>query len=465
MIAANRPKRPSVTKAEMREVYEKIKTPVKLGPVMKWEKEFTDSATVFKKDGVFYMCFISISKDVSVSGYETHMARSADLKDWEYMGKVLRRNDYNHWDSKQCAGYTAFPDIRYEGEGQLEMVNGMYYLSYGDKTLLAQQYENMKSWVDYIRKVDVERCGGRYLWTDGFHFADWLALDNFHKDSCFGATDPYLVASAYYYYSVKLTEKAAAELDKNKDAAYYGELAAHIKEAFLDEYYSRTGRLVQETQTALAIVLWLDLIPEGARQRQVDTLMAKLKEENMHLTTGFVGTPLLCPVLTENGHADAAYTLLLNEDFPSWLYEVNMGATTVWERWNSVLPDGSISDTGMNSLNHYAYGSIVEWMYRYMCGLNSSSPAYKRFKICPYTDERFDWVRMLYDSAYGVIRSEWKKKDDGVLYTVEIPFDTEAYFVLNHDARITKINGESCVPLKKGEAIHLKKGVYQIYAE
>ena len=339
------------------------------------------------------------------------------------------------------------------------------YTAYGDKTLLAQQYENMKSWVDYIRKVDVERCGGRYLWTDGFHFADWLALDNFHKDSCFGATDPYLVASAYYYYSVKLTEKAAAELDKNKDAAYYGELAAHIKEAFLDEYYSRTGRLVQETQTALAIVLWLDLIPEGARQRQVDTLMAKLKEENMHLTTGFVGTPLLCPVLTENGHADAAYTLLLNEDFPSWLYEVNMGATTVWERWNSVLPDGSISDTGMNSLNHYAYGSIVEWMYRYMCGLNSSSPAYKRFKICPYTDERFDWVRMLYDSAYGVIRSEWEKKDDGVLYTVEIPFDTEAYFVLNHDARITKINGESCVPLKKGEAIHLKKGVYQIYAE
>lgn len=130
MIAANRPKRPSVTKAEMREVYEKIKTPVKLGPVMKWEKEFTDSATVFKKDGVFYMCFISISKDVSISGYETHMARSADLKYWEYMGKVLRRNDYNHWDSKQCAGYTAFPDIRYEGEGQLEMVNGMYYLSY-----------------------------------------------------------------------------------------------------------------------------------------------------------------------------------------------------------------------------------------------------------------------------------------------------------------------------------------------
>ena len=193
--------------------------------------------------------------------------------------------------------------------------------------------------------------------------------------------------------------------------------------------------------------------------------MAKLKEENMHLTTGFVGTPLLCPVLTENGHADAAYTLLLNEDFPSWLYEVNMGATTVWERWNSVLPDGSISDTGMNSLNHYAYGSIVEWMYRYMCGLNPISPAYSRFTICPYIDERFDWVRMSYDSACGPIRSEWEKKDGGVLYTIEVPFDTEADFVLNHNARVTQINEENCPPLKKGESIHLKKGIYKIYVK
>lgn len=339
------------------------------------------------------------------------------------------------------------------------------YMAYGDRTLLARQYENMKSWVDYIRNVDVQRCGGRYLWTDGFHFADWLALDNFHQDSCFGATDPYLVASAYYYYSAILTAKAAKELQKSADAAYYKELAAHIKAAFLEEYYTRTGRLAQETQTALAIVLWLDLIPEGARQRQVEALLAKLEEENMHLTTGFVGTPLLCPVLTENGHADAAYTLLLNEDYPSWLYEVNMGATTVWERWNSVLPDGRISDTGMNSLNHYAYGSVVEWMYRYMCGLNPTSPAYSRFTIRPYRDDRFDWVRMSYDSARGPIRSEWEKKNGGVLYTIEIPFDTEADFILSYDSVFTQINGVLGAPLKKGQPLHLKKGVYSIYVE
>ena len=137
----------------------------------------------------------------------------------------------------------------------------------------------MKSWADYIRKVDVEKCGGSFLWTDGFHFADWLALDNYHKGSSFGATDPYFVASAYYYYSVSLTAKAAKALEKKEDAAYYEDLALHIKEAFLKEYYTATGRLAQETQTALAIVLWLDLIPEGAKQRQIDRLMEELEKK------------------------------------------------------------------------------------------------------------------------------------------------------------------------------------------
>ena len=339
------------------------------------------------------------------------------------------------------------------------------YRAYGDKTLLAEQYENMKGWVDHIRRVDLERCGGRYLWTDGFHFADWLALDNFHVGSCFGATDPYLVASAYYYYSTILTAKAAAALHKEMDAAYYQDLAAHIKAAFLEEFYTRTGRLAQQTQTALAIVLWLDLVPEGARQRQVDALMANLKEENMHLTTGFVGTPLLCPVLTENGHPEAAYTLLLNEDYPSWLYEVNMGATTVWERWNSVLPDGSISDTGMNSLNHYAYGSIVEWMVRYMCGLNAAKPGYRRFTLRPCPDGRLDWVRLSYNSAYGTIRSEWKKDGGGMLYTVQVPFDTEAEFILPAGSKAIRINGQPYTPAEEGAPIHLTPGLFQIYAE
>jgi alpha-L-rhamnosidase len=333
------------------------------------------------------------------------------------------------------------------------------YMAYGDRTMLRSQYENMKSWVDYVRRVDKTRCGGKYLWTDGFHFADWLALDNFHKDSCFGATDPYFVASAYYYYSASLTAKAAEALGKNEDAAYYSGLAGRIKEAFIDEFYTRTGRLAQQTQTALALVLWLDLIPAGARQRQIDALIKNLDEENTHLTTGFVGTPLLCPALCASGHADRAYTLLLNEDYPGWLYEVNMGATTVWERWNSVLSDGRVSDTGMNSLNHYAYGSIVEWMVKYMCGLNAAEPGYKRFTVKPYTDGRLDFAHLSYASAYGTIRAGWERRNGSIVYTLRVPFDTEAEFIPPEGTKDLIINGK---PRAGSEPAVLTPGEYEI---
>ncbi|MDO4285371.1 MAG: family 78 glycoside hydrolase catalytic domain [Eubacteriales bacterium] len=306
------------------------------------------------------------------------------------------------------------------------------YLFYGDRTMLAAEYENMKLWTDHIRRIDEEKCGGRRLWTHGFHFADWLALDNFHKDTCFGGTDPYYVASTYYLYSAQLTAQAAAALGREEEAAQYGQLAEEVREAMRGEYFTPTGRLAVDTQTAMVLALYFDIAPQEARGRLIEALRAKLEEENVHLTTGFVGTPYLCPALTENGLAQYAYTLLLNEDFPSWLYEVNMGATTVWERWNSVLPDGMISDTGMNSLNHYAYGSIVEWMYRYMCGLNpdKDEPGFRRFTIRPYPDARFGQVEMRYESVYGTIRSGWKQEDGAWVFTVRVPFDTQARFEL-----------------------------------
>lgn len=185
----------------------------------------------------------------------------------------------------------------------------------------------------------------------------------------------------------------------------------------------------------------------------------------MHLTTGFVGNAFLCAALAENGLADAAYTLLLNEDYPSWLYEVNMGATTVWERWNSVLEDGSISDTGMNSLNHYSYGAIVEWMYRYMCGVNACGDAagFKRFLVKPYIDERFTWVSMEYDSVRGKILSGWKKTDEGYLFTVEVPFDAEADFVFTMDCKQVFVNGAEHAAGRE-KAVHLTKGRYEIRA-
>ena len=311
------------------------------------------------------------------------------------------------------------------------------YVFYGDKTMLAAEYENMKLWTDYIKRIDEEKCGGRRLWTHGFHFADWLALDNFHKGSSFGGTDQYYVASTYYLYSASLTARAAAALGKKDEAAQYAQLAEEVRAAMRKEYFTPTGRLAVDTQTALVLALYFDIAPQEARGRLIEALRTKLEEENVHLTTGFVGTPYLCKALTENGLADYAYTLLLNEDFPSWLYEVNMGATTVWERWNSVLPDGMISDTGMNSLNHYAYGSIVEWMYRYMGGINPAEdePGFKRFTVKPYPDARFAHVRAAYESVYGKIESAWEKTDAGWTFAVTVPFDTTARFELPESVR------------------------------
>ena len=335
------------------------------------------------------------------------------------------------------------------------------YVFFGDKTLLEKEYENMKLWIGYIHKIDEEKCGGKRLWNYGFHFADWLALDNFHKDSCFGGTDPYYVASCYYLYSAELTAKAAAVLGKGEDALFYTKLAEEIREAIRKEYFTSTGRIAVDTQTAMVLALRFGIVPESAKERLIQALKTKLEEEKIHLTTGFVGTPYLCPVLTENGLADYAYTLLLNEDFPSWLYEVNMGATTIWERWNSVLPDGKISDTGMNSLNHYSYGSIVEWMYRYMCGINPDEhkTGFREFYIKPYVDERFDYARAKYQSVYGLIESKWEKKEDGWLFYVTVPFDTEACFVLEENLKNQalgniQVKTESCVDdFKKTEEL------------
>ena len=306
------------------------------------------------------------------------------------------------------------------------------YNFFGDRALLEVQYQNMKLWVDYIRMIDETKCGNGHLWTHGFHYGDWLALDNFHKDTCIGATDVYYVASCFYLYSAELTAKAAAILNKNDDFKHYTDLANRVRKALCQEYFTETGRLALDTQTALVLALKFNIVPDKFKERTITTLKRKLDEENIHHTTGFVGTPYLCPVLTDNGLSEYAYTLLLNEDYPSWLYEVNMGATTIWERWNSVLPDGSISDTGMNSLNHYAYGSIVEWMYRYMCGINPSeeNAGFKEFIIKPFIDNRFDYANAEYYSVYGLIKSGWQKVKNGWKFNITIPFDTKALFII-----------------------------------
>lgn len=317
------------------------------------------------------------------------------------------------------------------------------YTHYGDEYILKQQYPSMKAWVDWIVRNSLGETG---LWEKGFNFGDWLALDGDEnqEDDRYGGTDVTLVASAYLKYSSELVAKAANVLGESSDAEYYNQISERTCKAIRDRYYTLDGESIIQTQTAHILALAMDLVKDEHRETIAKGLLSLLEKSNMHLTTGFVGTPFLCKVLSSEGYSDAAYELLFQKDFPSWLYEVDMGATTIWERWNSVLPDGSISGTGMNSLNHYTYGSIVQWMYENMCGLNLQEKGFKRFTVKPEISERFEYVDMKYDSPKGMIRVKWEKKEDGTYgFCVKVPFDTEAIVKLPwHDTEVVLNAGE-----------------------
>ena len=310
------------------------------------------------------------------------------------------------------------------------------YLFSGDLSLLERQYPAMQDWIHYILAQD-HADGDKRLWQTDFHFADWLALDNPDKDSPLGGTDPYFIASAYYCYSTRLTAMAAEKLGKEKDAAFYYNLVDEIKQAIGNTYFTEDGKIKIQTQTAMVVSLFMDLVPEDWKPGLIQALKEKLEKNNLHLDTGFVGTPYLCRTLSENDCNAYAYHLLLNPDYPGWLYEVKMGATTIWERWNSVLPDGNISDTGMNSLNHYAYGSVVEWMYRNVCGINPmpDHAGFKKIDLKPQPDKQLRYAKVVYLSAAGSYESGWEYGADGRLqYDFSIPFDCEAVLTVQKEA-------------------------------
>jgi alpha-L-rhamnosidase len=206
----------------------------------------------------------------------------------------------------------------------------------------------MKNWVEYIRS----KAGDRHLWQSGYQWGDWLALDKEEGADRVGATDVFLVASAFYAYSTEIVAKAADVLGYTKESTEYHALYEKIKTAFQNEYITKTGRMVSETQTGCILTLHFNLAPQELRTRIVQSLINNIAKRNNHLSTGFVGTPYLCHTLTENGQHDLAGKIFLKRDYPSWLYAVDLGATTIWERWNSMKEDGSFDDSGMNSFNH-----------------------------------------------------------------------------------------------------------------
>lgn len=299
------------------------------------------------------------------------------------------------------------------------------YEQYGDITILEECYLSMKMWIEWIVRNNLGPTG---LWEHGFKFGDWLALDGdeSQEDERFGGTDTTLVASAYLKYSSGLVAKVAHVLGHYEDEAYYRQLSDNTKKVIQDTYYTMDGKSKVRTQTAHVIAIAMDLVETELHGKIAEGLVELLRENDMHLKTGFVGTPFLCTALSKAGYSDAAYELLFQTGFPSWLYEVDMGATTIWERWNSVLPDGKISGTGMNSLNHYAYGSIVQWMYEHICGLTIKEVGFKEFYVAPEFTDRFSYVNMKYESIKGTIVVRWERKEEGYQLYVKVPFDTKA---------------------------------------
>ena len=297
---------------------------------------------------------------------------------------------------------------------------------YGDKDELAFAYPMMKSWVDYMDRLDVDR---RYTFAPPFQFGDWLGLDGVSETSFKGGTDDGYLGAVYYYQSAKLTTKAAEILGLFEDAERYARLADRIRKGILNEYFTPNGRFAMDTQAsyivALHFGLWID------RGRLIAQFRERLKKDGYRIRCGFIGAPLLCTVLAECGLSDLAYDFLLKEDFPSWLYCVNLGATTVWERWNSVGPDGTISNTGMNSLNHYSYGSVMEFVYAWAAGIRPAEPGFKKAVIEPHPDVRLPKLECAYDSAAGLYVCNTEIKNDSTLSVhVEIPFGCEALVTL-----------------------------------
>ena len=303
------------------------------------------------------------------------------------------------------------------------------YQFYGDKAMLEEQYPVMKAWVDY----EYERTKENeipYLWQNDRQLGDWLALDNGNINNPIGKTDSGFIASVYHYWSTKMVKEAAESLGL-EESKVYAEREKEIRNAILNYYFPDKKFCLEYTQTACALLLYLKLYPEGEREVITAKLAELLKKNNGHLNTGFVGTPILCMALSENGQNQLAYDLLLNEDYPGWLHEVNLGATTVWERWNSLEEDGSISGTGMNSLNHYAYGSIAEWIYRYMCGLNPSIGESVKMTIYPMPDQRLKKAEGSWRSVFGKYVCAWNwKSEQEVVCNIEVPFNANARFIL-----------------------------------
>ncbi len=295
------------------------------------------------------------------------------------------------------------------------------YQAYGDREVIDRSWVSMGRWLDYITSANPDG-----LWKNRRNndFGDWLSI---------GAdTDKELLATAYYAHDADLMARMARATGRDAEAAQYAALFQKIVVAFNAAYVAPDGKLKGDTQTAYLLGLHFDLLPANMRALASQHLAANIKAKNDHLSTGFIGVGYLCPTLSDNGHNDLAYKLLLNQTFPSWGFSIAQGATTIWERWDGFTPDKGFQTTAMNSFNHYSLGSVGEWMFGHVGGIQTdpNAPGFARILIAPQPGPGLTFANATYDSVRGRISSNWKTEANATTYDITVPANTTAQITL-----------------------------------
>jgi alpha-L-rhamnosidase len=326
------------------------------------------------------------------------------------------------------------------------------YCSYGDAQVLAENYKAMCAWVSYLEQT------ADHLICPDTRYGDWLAIDS--PDKFNAPTPKRLIGTAFFARCADILAMTADVLGKPDDVARFEKLAREVRAAFNREFVSDDGDVAGETQTGYLLAIGFDLLPPEKRVYAANRLVERV-ESRGHLTTGFIGTPLLNPVLTKIGRSDLAYDLLFRREYPSWLYPIDQGATTMWERWNSYSHADGFGDAEMNSFNHYAYGAIGEWLYQSVAGIQPAAPAYKQIRIAPVIDSRLSFVKAGYETPYGPLNVEWNRTESGLTICGEIPFNTTGRLLIpdGFDCPAASIGGDE---IDAEGALCLQAGAFHV---
>ena len=331
------------------------------------------------------------------------------------------------------------------------------YLAYGDTQILREQYASMKAWVNFMH-----RHANGCVWQYQLQFGDWVALDA-AEGSYYGATPNAFVCAAYYAHTVGIFAKIAAILQNEQDRLFYEHLHRQIVNDFAATFFSPAGELLVHTQTAHVLALQFQLMPPQYVPQTVQALHALLARENGHLVTGFVGTPYIAHALSDYGRLSDAYRLVLREDFPSWLYQVKAGATTIWEHWDGIKPDGSMWSADMNSFNHYAYGAIGAWLYRNIGGLqpDEAAPGYRHTVIHPRIGGGLTYANTALETVYGRVSTHWQLHGGQVTLTVHVPCNTTATLCLDA-TEVQAADGLLFAATDEGVSAQMGSGTYTV---